>query len=807
MIKPLSLIHVYLYSLLSIILLLLFIFGFFWIREEINEFQRESEYLRKEYLDSRKELIKREVENAIRYIEYERSRAEARIESKETYIDDEERVIQKEILDSFEQFYFSKSGYLFGGDWNGISLFGPSKGQNMLEIGDGTGSDTIRNFIDTARSGGGYVEYELPDYNNDLDCMLKKISYIGSVEGWQWYIGSGMLLNEIEEVILQKQGELDRRIKDLVKRIVSLILLFLVFVFIVVFLLSRKIRKNLEIFRTFFETAATEATLINVDKFSFRESIIIAESANHMVIERQKVMGELLESEKRFFQIIEAANIPMAIGKGSNSEYLNKSFRKTFGYEIEDIPNMERMWELAYPDPVYREKVQKEWVEAIGETIGSTKPFRKQYCTVRCRNGKVKEVEIDFTPVGKRSLITFRDLTDQKKREAENALLEQKLLRAQKMEAIGLMAGGVAHDLNNILSGIVGYPDLIMMLLDEDSEIRPHVEAIKRSGLRAADVVADLLTIAKGVASTRKPCIINKIIDQYFESPEYEKLKPQMDNITLIRKYNKDILNISCSEVHIKKCIMNLIMNAVEAMENSGELTISTRNQYVDTPFSMGQYMEKGEYTVLSVKDTGHGIAEKDLDRIFDPFYTKKVMGMSGTGLGLSVVWNTVQDHNGGIIVNSTESGTSFELFFPVDRSIISENLQSTEVDDYIGSGESVLIIDDESLQQEIAAGMLAFLGYCTHSVSSGKEAIQWLKTNTVDILLLDMIMPSGISGFQTYKEILKIHPGQKAIIASGYSQNKYIESTLKLGAGRFIKKPYTMDLLGKAMKHELKKK
>ncbi|MCK5202141.1 MAG: PAS domain S-box protein, partial [Spirochaetales bacterium] len=412
---------------------------------------------------------------------------------------------------------------------------------------------------------------------------------------------------------------MDRRIKDLVKRIVCFILLFLVFAFIVVFLLSRKVRKNLEIFRTFFETAATEATLINVDKFSFRESRIIAESANHMVIERQKIVGELLKSEKRFFQIIEATNIPMAIGKGGNSEYLNKSFRETFGYEIEDIPTMERMWELAYPDPVYREKVQKEWAEAIGETIGSTKPFRKQYCTVRCRNGKVKEIEIDFTPVGERGLTTFRDLTDQKKREAENALLAQKLLRAQKMEAIGLMAGGVAHDLNNILSGIVGYPDLIMMLLDEDSEIRPHVEAIKRSGLRAADVVADLLTIARGVASTRKPCIINKIIDQYFESPEYEKLKPQMDNITLIRKYDKDILNISCSEVHIKKCIMNLVMNAVEVMENSGELTISTRNQYVDTPFSMGQYMEKGEYTVLSVKDTGHGIAEEDLERIFDP--------------------------------------------------------------------------------------------------------------------------------------------------------------------------------------------
>lgn len=687
MIKPKSYIMGYLYSFLLMVFLVSLVFVFFWINAELRDFQMDSEQFRKDYLVSRKELIKSEVENAVRYIEYEQSRAEAGMKRDGKYIDDEEKVIQKEILESFEKFYFIGHGYLFGGDWNGISLFGPSKGQNMLEIGGGRGSDKIRNFIDTARSGGGYVEYEIPYYNNDSDIMLKRISYISGIDELQWYIGSGLLVNEIEEVILKKQETSNRRIKDLVMRIVSFIIAFMLITFILLFIASRKIKNNLEVFRKSFETAATEKTLINVDKLSFKEAKVIAASANNMVIERQKVLDEL------------------------------------------------------------------------------------------------------------------------KKREAENALLEQKLLRAQKMEAIGLMAGGVAHDLNNILSGIVGYPDLIMMSLDEDSEIRPHVEAIKRSGLRAADVVADLLTIAKGVASTRKPCSLNGIIDQYFESPEYEKLNSRMENINLVKNYDRNLFNISCSEVHIKKCVMNLVMNAVEAMENIGELTISTRNQYVDTPFSTGQYMEKGEYAVLSVKDTGHGIADEDRERIFDPFYTKKVMGMSGTGLGLSVVWNTVQDHNGGIIVNSTENGTTFELFFPVDRNVTVDDFQSEEVVDIMGEGEKILIIDDESLQQEIAAGMLDFLGYWTHSVSSGKEAVLWLETNTVDILLLDMIMPSGLSGLQTYKEILTIHPGQKAIIASGYSQNKDVENTLKLGAGRFIKKPYTIDVLGKAMKNELKKK
>ncbi len=570
---------------------------------------------------------------------------------------------------------------------------------------------------------------------------------------------------------------------------------------------SAKIKHNLQVFQKFFKTAATESILIDLDGLSFIETKVIAESANHMVIERQKVMKELLESQKRSFEIIEAVNIPMAIGKNGNAEFLNNSFRKTFGYTLKDMPTLERMWELSYPDPSYRDKVKKEWSEALTATTDFDRPFRKQYCVVRCKNGENKDVEIDFTPVGDIGLTTFRDLTAHNKRESENALLEKKLLRAQKMEAIGLMAGGVAHDLNNILSGIVGYPDLIMMLLDKDSEIIPHIKAIKKSGLRAADVVADLLTIARGVASTRKPCTLNKIIDQYFESPEFEKLKPQMEKIILVKNLDKNILNISCSEIHIKKCVMNLVMNAVEAMENTGELSISTRNQYVDSPFSMGQHMEKGEYAVLSVKDTGHGIQEEDKERIFDPFYTKKVMGMSGTGLGLSVVWNTVQDHHGGIIVTSSEKGTIFDLYFPVSRSAVIEESANEDVGSILGNGESILIIDDESLQQEIASGMLSYLGYKTSYVSSGREAIDWLETNSVDILLLDMIMPSGLSGLQTYIEILKKNPGQKAIIASGYSQNDDVERTLKLGAGRFIKKPYTMELLGKAMKHELKKR
>lgn len=918
--KPVSLIQVYLFSLIIIIIVIFPLLGYLWIKHEITGFQTKSIELKQEYIESGKETMKDEVDNAAAYIRYIRSKSEENLRLKVRsktlygfefvsgmyeankgrmslfemknlahdvlssviwddglgyyfvedmlgyeiinpinpnlerkniiktarsnpeggfisylwnnpnfpeklvakisyvkffepfgwiigtgkYLEEEEVFMKGGTLDSLEKFYFTESGVFFGGDWSGDSLFESSSGISIFKALADSNSELYKKFIAVSRNGSGFIEIFLSDLTSENTPSNKFISYISGIPEWEMYIGSVIDLGKIDKSISLEQADLNVRIKQIIVRIIIYIFIFALFSFSFAVFTYGRVKNNLRLFKEFFERAAHDLTLIDTTKLFFRESVILANSANYMVTERSKVLGKLLESEKRVFQIIEAANIPMAAGSNGNAEILNRSYRETFGYTLKDIPTIESMWELAFPDLLYREKVREEWYGAVKEYSSGNKSFKKLYCTVRCKNGEFKEVEIDFSPIGNGGLILFRDLTEDNKRDAKNALLEKKLLRAQKMEAIGLMAGGVAHDLNNILSGIVGYPDLILMSLDKDSEIIPHVKAIKRSGLRAADVVADLLTIAKGVASTKKICNLNKIINQYFNSPEYEKLKPQMESIVVIENLDEHLLNISCSAIHIKKCVMNLVMNAVEAMEKTGELTISTKNQYVDTTYSMGQYMEKGEYAVLSVKDSGHGIQEEDRERIFDPFYTKKVMGMSGTGLGLSVVWNTVQDHHGGIIVTSSANGTVFDLYFPVDRTILVEDSMVEEEIDIQGNGESVLIIDDESLQQEIASGMLTYLGYETHFVGSGKEAIEWLKTNPVDILLLDMIMPSGLNGHQTYKEIVKIYPNQKAIIASGYSQNTDVESTLKLGAGRFIKKPYTMQHLGKAMKHEL---
>ncbi|MEE8431403.1 MAG: response regulator, partial [Candidatus Desulfatibia sp.] len=213
-----------------------------------------------------------------------------------------------------------------------------------------------------------------------------------------------------------------------------------------------------------------------------------------------------------------------------------------------------------------------------------------------------------------------------------------------------------------------------------------------------------------------------------------------------------------------------------------------------------------GEYAVLSVSDGGPGISPDDLERIFEPFYTKKVMGRSGTGLGLAVVWNVVQDLKGYLNVISDENGTTFELYFPITRDEVSDKDLSIPINDYKGDGETVLVVDDVESQREIACEMLDTLGYKTKAVSSGEEAVEYLTEHTVDLILLDMIMDPGINGRETYERIIKLHPNQKAIIASGFAETDDVKKAQKLGAGRYIKKPLTLEKMGIAVRDELKK-
>jgi len=396
-----------------------------------------------------------------------------------------------------------------------------------------------------------------------------------------------------------------------------------------------------------------------------------------------------------------------------------------------------------------------------------------------------------------------RDITEQKIAEQQRIATEDKLQKAEKMEAIGLLAGGVAHDLNNILSGVVSYPEVLLMQLSSDDKLYEPIKAIQESGERAAAVVADLLTVARGVATVKEIHSPNILIKEYLDSTEFKNLQSLNPEVTIESQLADDLWNINCSAVHIQKVVMNLITNAVEAIDHKGSVLVTTRNQELSPSTIASSSLDVGEYVIVTIKDTGAGIAKHDLEHIFEPFYTKKIMDRSGTGLGLAVVWNTMKDHDAFIQVASDDSGSTFTLYFPPCRDKAVEHKRSTDITRLKGSG-TILVVDDEQQQRELASKMLTLLGYSVITAASGEEAIEYCKKSSVDLVLLDMLMEPGINGLETYQQILSISPSQKAVIASGFSESNSVVSAKELGVGSFIKKPYGLEQIGMAVKKEL---
>jgi two-component system cell cycle sensor histidine kinase/response regulator CckA len=391
----------------------------------------------------------------------------------------------------------------------------------------------------------------------------------------------------------------------------------------------------------------------------------------------------------------------------------------------------------------------------------------------------------------------LRDITDSKR-------LESQLAQAQKMEAVGTLAGGVAHDLNNILSGIVSYPELLLMKLPEDSPMRKTIQTIQKSGLKAAAIVQDLLTLARRGVPIHEVVNLNDIISSFLKSPECDKIREFHPKVSFKLDLKSNLLNITGSPTHLSKTVMNLVSNAAEAMMDGGTICLVTTNQYVDKQIDGYETIPPGDYVVLTVSDSGYGISSDDLCRIFEPFFTKKRMGRSGTGLGMAVVWGTVKDLHGFIDVQSSPGkGSKFSLYFPVSRQKSKQKIEAIPIEKYSGN-ETILVVDDIAEQREIASALLSTIGYSVAVSPSGEDAIGYLKNNTVDIVILDMVMEPGMDWLMTYKEIIKIHPHQKVVIASGYAETARAKEAQRLGAGAYIKKPYSLEDIGLAVRTEL---
>ncbi len=530
---------------------------------------------------------------------------------------------------------------------------------------------------------------------------------------------------------------------------------------------------------------------------------VMSEAVEDAMAARKRSEKTLKENEKKYRNLFSSALDGILIfSEKALLLDINDAGRRLFGLDKETILKTSPLEYL--PEDIFNQLADFIRGERSDEELFLAFQWTR-------RDGALFELELQsksyFQNHQRQFITNLKDVTERKRTEREKKELLEKAERFKKMEALGLLAGGVAHDLNNILSGILSYPDLLLLEDNLDESVRRSIETIKLSGEKAAAVVTDLLTIARGVAIEKTAVDLNTLIQGFRDSPEFLKIKMDCPFIHFVSDSRANLSMIRASETHLIKILLNLVINAAESFpekDRSGVVRVGVRNVNLDAPLEGYEKFEEGEYVCLSVSDTGPGISKKHLPNIFEPFYTRKFMGRGGTGLELAVVWNLMEDHYGYIQVKSDHEGARFDLYFPAVRETRKSVVVLPPIEKYRGRGERILVVDDEELQRDLCLGILTRLGYRVDSVSSGESALSYIKNARVDLVILDMIMDPGINGLETFKRILDIRPDQKAIVISGFSESDDVRRTLTLGAGRFIKKPYTIEVLGMSVKSEL---
>ena len=392
------------------------------------------------------------------------------------------------------------------------------------------------------------------------------------------------------------------------------------------------------------------------------------------------------------------------------------------------------------------------------------------------------------------------------------------------MEALAQLAGGVAHDLNNILSGIVSFPDLLLAQMKIDDPQRTALKTIRDSGVRAASVVQDLLSVTRPIPRATTAVCINSIVHGFLESPEGLSLTLDNPDVQIELALDPELPDINAAPVDLTKVLINLVINAIDAIEAldekpaKGVLSICTRVEQRDEVSR--PLLKRDDYVVLKVADTGIGMDHEEQQRIFEPYYSSKKLGRSGTGLGLTAVWNVVDLLNGRVFVDSSPEGTVFELFFPAaehqqqpqqqqqqQSMLSSESLPGLAHEGELlntGDGQRVLVVDDEETQRVLISAMLATLGYQSTRASSGKEAVDLLGSEAFDLIVVDMVMPPGMNGIETIQQLRRISPAQKVIVSSGLLEAEEIRELAGLGVSTILTKPYKLTELAQALGSEL---
>ena len=494
------------------------------------------------------------------------------------------------------------------------------------------------------------------------------------------------------------------------------------------------------------------------------------------------------QSEQRYRSLVENTMHGYFICEVSNGRFrfLNQTFCDLYGYTVEEGLEL-TVWDVVSPADreAHRNSIQA-WLDGKSDNTDS-----RLYKAMR-KDGSFFTAEVTS------SLVTFqgskaiqgvvRDVTEQER-------LRQQLHQAQRMESIGTLAGGIANDFNNLLMGIQGNASL--MLLDVDSG-HPHFErlrSIEQYVNNGADRTKQLLGFARSGKYEVKPTNLNEIIQK--SSEMFGRAKKE---IVIKKEFEKNLWPAEVDRPQIEQVLLNLYVNASQAMPRGGTLTIETRNVILDDDFVRPHRAAPGKYVKIDVADTGIGIDETTQGRVFDPFFTTKEIGR-GTGLGLASAYGIIKNHGGIInVFSEMEKGATFTIYLPATEKEVREEVKRTEKP--LKGSETILLVDDEEVIIGVGEKLLNTLGYRVMTARNGKDALRIYSENQADIdmVMLDLIMP-GKSGGETFDELRVQNPEVKILLSSGYSLDGQARSILDRGCNGFIQKPFNLNELSKKLR------
>ena len=525
-----------------------------------------------------------------------------------------------------------------------------------------------------------------------------------------------------------------------------------------------------------------------------KNKVVIIQCVMRDISERKQTEDALRESEEKYRLLID--NLPNIVFKGYKNgsvDFIDDKIESLTGYKKEEFNSRKINW-LDIVVEEDKEKMRQTFIEALK----SNKSYIREY-RIKTKAGGVlwiqegSQIVCDDSEEIEHISGAFLDITERRR-------IEIQLQQMDRIESMGTLAGGIAHDFNNLLMGIQGRTSL--MLLDSDSShpYFEHLKGIEDYAKSAADLTKQLLGFARAGKYKVKTTDLNEVIKK--QNQMFGRTRKE---INILEKYEEKLWATEVDQGQIEQVLLNIFVNAWQAMPGGGNLHIQTENVIIGENYNKPYHMRPGKYIKISVTDTGFGMDEATQRKVFDPFFTTKGIGR-GTGLGLASAYGIIKNHSGYIDVNSENGkGTTFEIYLPAsEKEVVKKEKLPEEV---LGGTETILFVDDEYVVIDVCQRILKTLGYTVFQVRSGKEAIEVYRKNQneIDMVILDMIMPE-MSGGDTYDRLKEINPDIKGLLSSGYSIDGQATDILKRGCDGFIQKPFNISALSKKIREVLDK-